>query len=549
MTFWLGLFGAIALLLWGLRMVRTGIMRAYGPILRKVAINAEGRKTSPFIAGCMIAILLQSSSATAMIVAGFSANAILGPATAFLTILGADLGTALAALIVSQKLPFLSPLMLTIGVFGFLVTGAPKWRALSRAFTGIGLILLALSLIGETSTALAREADFVRVIDVLADYPLIMVFAGLALSYLAHSSLAMVLFGASLAASGVVEPLSAIYFVFGANIGSGLLPHVANINSRKGARIPVLANLIIRTICALAACLVLPWIDQIGWFAKIPLIPSTLTAHICLNIVVAMVGLVVAKQLLALVNGMIPDDKPDPNHIDPRYLDTALVSRPAEALASAKREALVMAEIALRMLDNVLPLFREKATRLNSEIETLEESLDRLFNAIKSYLADILQSPLDEREARKAMDLLTFVTNMEHVGDVVDRNLLALSSKKTGLHAQFSTAGMAEIESLHNAVIENFELAIKVFLSEDPDLARQLHDAKANIRKLEQKSIATHIDRLGTGLEESVQTSELHLDVLRDLRRINSHLTSTAYPVLMASGEVPKTKWKRKRAT
>lgn len=385
------------------------------------------------------------------------------------------------------------------------------------------------------------------VVDVLADYPLVMVFAGLALSYLAHSSLAMVLFGASLAASGVIEPLAAIYFVFGANIGSGLLPFVANINSRKGARIPISANLILRTISAVAACLTLPLIDQTGWLEKIPLIPPTLIAHICLNVVVAMVGLVVAKQLLSLVDELIADDKPDPNHIDPRYLDVELLSRPAEALASAKREALGMAEIALRMLNNVLPLFRDNAARLSNEIEALEGSLDRLFNAIKSYLADILQSPLDEREARKAMDLLTFVKNMEHVGDVVDRSLLGLSSKKAGLHAQFSTAGMAEIELLHSAVIDNFELAIKVFLSEDPDLARQLYDAKANIRKMEQNSIVTHIDRLGTGLEESVQTSELHLDVLRDLRRINSHLTSTAYPVLMASGEVPKTKWKRKR--
>lgn len=549
MAFWLELLGAVALLLWGLRLVRTGVLRAYGPVLRKAARNTDGQILRPFLVGCLIAVGLQSSAATAMIVAGFSGQAIIGPVTAFIAILGADLGTALATLVVSQKLPLVSSILIAIGVFGFLSTDSPKWRSLSRAATGLGLILLSLAMIGEISAGLAAEPDFVRVLGVVSDFPVIMIVAGLGLSYLAHSSLAMVLFGASLALSGVIAPVAAIYFVLGANIGSGLLPLVANLNGRKAARLPVAANLLLRTVFALIAAAFLPWIVQMGWLERVPGIAPVLVAHVALNTCVGVVGMIVARPLLSLLDAVVKDDLADPDHVEPKHLDEALLDRPAEALAAAKREALVMAELAQRMVASTLPLFRDDVVQLHDEIETLEESLDRLFNAIKTYLAEVMQRPLNARETRKTMDLLAFVTNMEHIGDIVDRNLIGLSSKKIALHAKFSDQGLAEIERLHAAVGENFDLAIKVLLSDEAELARQLYDAKANIRKLERKSIATHIERLGTGVEESVETSELHLDLLRDLKRINSHLTSTAYPVLMASGEVPKTKWKRKNAS
>jgi phosphate:Na+ symporter len=204
-----------------------------------------------------------------------------------------------------------------------------------------------------------------------------------------------------------------------------------------------------------------------------------------------------------------------------------------------------MADIAQIMLRNTLPVLKDGNDELRQEIVMMDDDLDRLFNAIKIYIAKIMREELTEEEAQRAMDLLSFTANMEHMGDIIEGSLMELAVKKVNLGAQFSKQGLSEITDLHEAVSATFELAINTFISEDGDLARMLFDAKASIRELESKSVTTHLERIGTGISESIETSSLHLDIIRDLKRINSHLTSIAYPVLKASGKVPKTKWKK----
>jgi phosphate:Na+ symporter len=193
------------------------------------------------------------------------------------------------------------------------------------------------------------------------------------------------------------------------------------------------------------------------------------------------------------------------------------------------------------------PCSQEGNDELRQEIVIMDDDVERLFNAIKIYIARIMREELTEEEAQRAMDLLSFTANMEHMGDIIEGSLMELAVKKANLGAQFSQQGLTEIAALHEAVTSTFELAINTFISEDSDLARMLFDAKASIRELESKSVTTHLERIGTGISQSIETSSLHLDIIRDLKRINSHLTSIAYPVLKASGKVPKTKWKKNR--
>ena len=205
-----------------------------------------------------------------------------------------------------------------------------------------------------------------------------------------------------------------------------------------------------------------------------------------------------------------------------------------------------MAEIAQEMVERSSEALTEVGDVQRSKVAKLDDDLDRLFDAIKLYVAGILRRELDDEETRRAMDVLTFTANMEHIGDIVDGNLMSHVGRKKKSHVDFSPQGQEEILRFFDAVLENFQLAVNTFLTDDRDLARQLHQAKAIVRELEQKSIATHMERLGSGISRSVRTSSLHIDVIRDLKRINSHLTAIAYPVLLSSGEVPKTKWKRR---
>ena len=540
------LVGAIALLLWGLRMVRTGMMRAYGSHLKRLARQNEGRLIPMLGSGFLFAILIQSSTATAIIVASFAGQNILSINSALIVILGADIGTAVAVILASQKITILSPILLAIGIFGFLSTEKNRLRNLFRAIAGLGLILLALSMVNYIGTGLANLQEFNTVMQVFVSQPFLMLLFGVVLTYLAHSSLAIVLLVVGFVHSGLLLTDAGLFLVLGANVGSGLLPVIANWKAKRNAKIPVKANFLIRVLGVAA---VFPFVSPLLAVLadSLPAYTTPAFFHLFLNIGVAIIGLVLLQPIIKLVTNLESADSESAQAIEPKHLDETAFSSPSKALACAKREALNMADIAQIMLRNTLPVLKEGNDELRQEIVIMDDDVDRLFNAIKIYIARIMREELTEEEAQRAMDLLSFTANMEHMGDIIEGSLMELAVKKANLGAQFSQQGLTEIAALHEAVTSTFELAINTFISEDSDLARMLFDAKASIHELESKSVTTHLERIGTGISQSIETSSLHLDIIRDLKRINSHLTSIAYPVLKASGKVPKTKWKKNR--
>lgn len=542
MTFVFQVLGAIALMLWGLRMVRNGVMSAYGPAIKSAARGSENKRIAPFMSGILAAMALQSSTATAMIAASFAARKTIGTLTAFVIILGADLGTAMAAIVASQNLAALSPALVAVGIFGFLNSDGTKRRGVFRAIGGVGIVLLALSLIKTTTLELASSESAVSIISVVLDVPFLAIVCGVALTYLAHSSLAVVLLTVSSLASGFVDTEAAVYLVVGANIGSGLLPFIANYRSRQEARQAVAANLALR--CLGAGALFYAW-PHVPAVVSADMLPLPLQFHLMLNAIVAVVGTVTARLVLRLISSLVPEDQDSEQRIQARFLDNREISEPTRALALAKREALAMAEVAQEMVERSRTVLLGPPAVEDNEVTTLEEGLDRLFDAIKLYVARVLQQSLTEEQTRQAMDILSFTANMEHVGDIVDSNLMSLAGRKRALNTQFSDEGNTEISELFDSILENFGLAVNTFLTEDRDLARQLFDSKKDIRELQQQFIASHMERLASGAPETVRSSSLHIDLIRDLKRINSHLTAVAYSVLRASGEVPKTKWKK----
>jgi phosphate:Na+ symporter len=322
------------------------------------------------------------------------------------------------------------------------------------------------------------------------------------------------------------------------------LPVIAHWQSSAAARVPLVANFYVRLfgVAIAAVIILLAWpLPQFGFDAKaLPLL-----LHFVLNMAVAVIGILGTKIWIGLATASILEDATNVDEVQPKYLDASAHETPSIALACAKREALRMADIAQTMVRNVAPILKLGDTDLQNTTSDLDKGLDTLFDAIKIYMARTMQHQLSQQESQQAQDLLAFITNMEHIGDIVDCDLLVLARKKASRQIDFSSEGMAEINDLHESVCLNFDLAVNTFLTYDPDLAKQLYDAKANVREIEADSIATHIDRIGSGQSDSIESSDLHLDVLHGLRRINGHLTTIAYLVLKAAGETPRTKWKK----
>ena len=219
---------------------------------------------------------------------------------------------------------------------------------------------------------------------------------------------------------------------------------------------------------------------------------------------------------------------------------------PAISLASAKREAIHMAEISQKMVVSSLAVLRDDNIALRSEVIKNEDIVDNIFDSIKLYIARILQEELTPTETQKALNILNFTTSMEHIGDIINNSLMDISGKKIDKHIQFSKEGLNEIISIHEVVCSNYDLAINTFVSDDCELARVLYEKKQELHNLEKRSVTKHLQRIGKGITDSLETSSMHIDVIRDYKKVNSPLSSVAYPILIASGEILESGWKQK---
>ena len=544
MTILIELLGSIALLLWGLRMVRTGVMRSYGTSIKRFARRSEGKIIPAFLSGLIVAALLQSSTAAVLISASFAGQSLIGVGTAFITMLGADIGTSVAVLIASQKFTTLAPFLLAVGIFGFISSKENKRQNVFRAIGGLGLILLALILISITAGQLAELREFKSLLEVFKNQPVFFVILALVLTYLSYSSLAIVLLSVSFLATGVIGINESLYLVLGANLGSGMLPLISSWKSSELEKNPIIANLLVRSLCII---LFYPFVSVFSNFSlayiSFELVPAIY--HLTLNLFVAIIGIIFSKQFLTLSLSLFSENKNEDQLNKHNILEADDFSMPAVSLANAKREALRMAEVSQNMVVSSLAVFKDDNEALRDEIIKKEDTVDEFYDGIKLYIARILQEELSPVESQQALNILNFTTNMEHIGDIVNNSLMELSGRKIAKHIHFSKEGFGEIISIHEEVCANYDLAINTFVSNDCELARVLYEKKQELHKLEKRSVSKHLQRIGKGVADSLETSSMHIDVVRDYKRVNSLLSSIAYPILFASGEMLETRLKQ----
>jgi len=540
------LTGGVALLLWGLRMVRTGVTRAYGAGLRRSLGNALGNRFAALASGIGVTILLQSSTATAMLAGSFASRGLIATAPALAVMLGADIGTTLVAQVLSFGFHSLGPLFVLIGVVMFVSGKASRRRDAGRALIGLGLMILSLRLIVGSSEVLRASTPVQAVLTALGSELAVAVLVAALLTWLAHSSLAIVLLIISLADGGVIGATLALALVLGANLGGAFAPFIAALDQpAPGRRVP-LGNLLMKAAGVIVA---LPFLSLIApWIAWLEAEPGRQVAdfHTVFNLGIAAVFILLTGPVGKLCEKLLPDPPAETDPAKPRHLDPAAIEVPTVAISCAARETMRMADAIETMLRRTIDVFREGDRKLVGEIERMDNVVDRLHEAIKLYLTDITRrESIGDADARRWSDIMAFTTNLEHVGDIIDKNLMELAAKRIKNAYKFSDEGMAEITELHAQVLENLRLAMSVFMSGDRNMARRLLAEKTRFRDRERQCAENHIERLRQGKIESIETSALHLDVLRDLKRINSHITSVAYPILEQAGELADSRLRR----
>jgi phosphate:Na+ symporter len=540
------LAGTIALLLWGVHMVQTGIQRAFGPDLRRLLGRAFGDRIRAFLAGLGITAILQSSTATGLMAASFAAGGLVDLVPGLAVMLGANLGTTLIVQVLAFDISKVAPLFILLGVVFFRRGRQSRPRDLGRVAIGLGLMLIALQQLLVLVTPYEDVPSLRMLMGAIATQPILDVILAAVLTWAAHSSVATVLLVVSLAAKGVVPPDAAFALVLGANLGTALNPLIEGAigGDAVSKRLPV-GNLVNRLI---GVGLGLALLNRIGpWMVTIEPDPARAVAdfHALFNLATAILFLPVLGPFAWLLVKAMPASAASVDPSRPLYLDEAAREMPAIALAGAAREALRMADVLETMLRNALDALDRGDRNRVSVAKGLDDVLDRLNREIKEYLTSLDPDSLDEADNRRLSEILTFITNLEHAGDIVEKGLVAVASKRLKRGLSFSVEGQAEIRAMLERLAGNVTAAAAVFMTEDARAARALIGEKEVFRNLEAEATETHFARMRAGRVESRETSSLHLDVLRDMKRINSHIAAAAYPVLERQGELLSSRLRR----
>ncbi|WP_299783185.1 Na/Pi cotransporter family protein [uncultured Roseobacter sp.] len=531
------LAAAVALLLWSVRLIRTGVERAFLPQLKRRLKTLSGSPASSASGGVLAAMLMQSATAVALIGAGFTVSGILAPQTALALLLGADLGSALMAQVLFMPVQGVIPFILLAGVVIFLKASNRKAKQIGRIILGLALVLMSLDMI-RAATAPVAENDIVRAIGGYFEADLLSAYIiGALLAWIMHSSLVAVLTYATFAAAGVIAGPVAGAMVIGANLGGAIIPFALLWRGERPARLVVLGNLLARgAVTALFLILLISGLLDMQFLATAPG-QQAVILHIGLNAALLVLALPLVGPLIRLTEKALPKH-PQTVRDSVSALDQAALDHAPLALACAQRELLRMAETVHATLVPVMRLFRAWDPDLARVIERREDDIDRMHFEVKIYISRLRETELNETEEKKTLETVAMANSLEEAADRIAVNLVALAQKMQDGALAFSDEGFDDLQDFHDQVVSNGQLALRVLTTGDAEAARQLVAEKDRIRIEEQRLQERHLKRLQQGPSASFDTTNIHQETLRLLKQINAALSYVAYPIAQETGDL-----------
>jgi phosphate:Na+ symporter len=540
--FLLNIAGAAALLIWSVRLVRTGVERGFAASLRYWLRHSAKNRLVAVLSGMGAAVFLQSSTAVAVLVSNFVAKGGLATAVGLTILLGADVGSAIVTQLLIVRLSFLIPLLLLVGVVLFL-RAEGSTRQVGRILIGLALILVSLEMIRAATGPLVANPATQTVMAYLGRDLLTAFVLGAAFAWVVHSSVAAVLLFVTLAGQAVLPVPAAGAMILGANLGGAFIAYVLTLSAPIASRRMVVANLILRGGGAVLVTILLAFLPEIMDRLGATAARQTINLHLVFNLVLAVVALPFVGVLTSVLTRVMQNKPLDATALAAASaLDATALDRPQRALDCAARELLSMGQNIERMLIAVEPLYDTWNTTAATTIRDQDDAIKKMHLDIKLYLARLGQKGLDEDLGRRSMDLASISSSLDSASDAISRIMLELAKRLDAQNLQFSPQGRDEIGDFSDRVQSNVQLALNVMMNQNPAEARELVAAKEKVRKVEQKLQRSHIGRLREGLVESIDTSNIHQETLRALKQVNTAFSMVGYPILLKSGDLLKSR-------
>lgn len=535
-SFALHLAGAVALLLWAVRLIRTGVERGFMVQLRTGLRRAGQSLTSAAFGGAVGAFFLQSSTAVAILATGFAATGALEASAGLALLLGADVGSAIVAQVLIFKVGVLIPILLVVGAGLFLRAQSRPFKEAGRILIGLALVFISLSMIRVATEPLKDSLIIEMIMTYLARDLLSAFIIGAVFAWAMHSSVAAVLTFVTIVAEGLLPVPAASAMVLGANLGGALIPYYLTLAAPRPARMIIIGNIALRGGGAAIALTILAiWSPDMAILGK-DAFRQIINLHLLFNLAVAILALPLISPFLRLLDVLLPKSPAPKTSGQISALDDSALSNPERALACAAREVLRMGEAVHEMLTPALDLFRQWDADVAKSVGEKEDMVDKMHFTTKLYIARLQQSRLNAEQSRRAMDIVTFANNLEDAGDQISTNLLEQAREIHNKGLSFSDDGWRDLTDFHDRVLNNAQLALNVMMTRDQNAALQLVEEKDQVRQAEQAMQASHLDRLRNGNQASIETSNLHQETLRALKHVNTSFSFAAYPIVEEAG-------------
>ncbi len=526
----ISLFGGLLLLLYGIKLLNDGLQYVAGSKIRSLLRSLTSNKLLAVGGGAFITGLVQSSSATSVMLIGFVSAGLMTFRQTLPVILGADIGATLTVQLIAFHVYDYAVLFIGIGLTLFLFAKRILFKNIGQSVLGFGFVFLSLKIMIDAMTPLNNNTLFQQVFIVLTATPFLAIALSVILTALIHSSAATIGLALVLAESGLIPFHTSVYIVFGANIGTCATALLASLRS------PVEARRVAWVHVAFKISAVLLFLPFLGMFQDMVLATTPdasrqiANVHTFFNAIMALIFLPLTGFFASLVIKLVPENAEE-KKFGPLYLDDHVLGTPSLALGQATREALRASDIVREMLVDSVKVFQNDDQSLITGIKNKDNLVDILDRHIRLYLTRLSSSNLTDSQSRRAVVVLEISRNLEIIGDIIDRNIMHLALKRIDKGLVFSKEGMEEIIRFHTKILENFDTAISAFATNDRDLADRVLRNKEDLGDMGRELVQAHLDRLRKGFRESIETSHIHLDLIGHLGRINSLITHIIYPI------------------
>ena len=530
----IGIMGGLGLFLYGMNLMGDGLQKSAGSKLKRIIELLTSNVIMGVLVGMVVTMVIQSSSATTVMVVGFVNAGIMSLTQAIGVIMGANIGTTITAQLVSLDVDFLAPVALGIGIVIYMFSNKPKHKNIAEILIGFGILFTGMDFMKEAVKPLAGYQGFTDMLLSFGHHPILGVLMGFAITAIVQSSSASMGMLIALASQGLIPITAALPILYGENIGTCVTSLISSIGASRNARRAAIMHLTFNVLGSMIFMFILskPIVAIVTAIDPTDAARQIANAHTLFNILNVIVLLPFNKLIVKLALKLVPETKGEQDDDDKvvKYIDDRMIETPSIALANIIKETLRMGEKSKESLNAAMDGIVDKSKEKIELSFKREKLINELQKSILNYLLKLSKASLNE-DSRETVDaLFNTVNDIERIGDHAE-NIAELAKDIVDLEISFSDVGIGELKDMYNKVVSTYTYALEAMRTSNVELACKFIKMEEQVDMMEKSCRANHMNRLNSS-SCSIESGVIYLDIISNLERVSDHAVNIAQQVI-----------------